>query len=211
MKFEKFFEKNNRRLQDNSNRNPEQNYEKAFNDIYKEHSSQMNNPTYTNWKEYPLLKLMISISNNNNNNSASEENNNSNANNECCDVVMKKYLDAILTQCNDDYFVFVIKFIILFRECYNSNKEKDNNTANVIDNVDINESNINNNSEISTIRSADKLPELCNAFFCEYLDKKKYICFDEKEDQNELIEIIQHFCYWLFINKYTKSRICLSN
>lgn len=156
----------------------------------------MNNPSYMTWNEYPLLSLMI---NENANANASVTNGEVCSENECCDVIMKKYLKAIHPQCNDDYLVFVIKFIILFRECFNSFKGKDDHVKEV------------QTGEASAVNSADKLPELCNSFFCDYLDKKNYVCFQENTDQYELIEIIQHFCYWLFINKYTKSRICLFN
>ena len=32
----------------------------------------------------------------------------------------------------------------------------------------------------------------------------------EEKEKNELIEIIQHFCIWLFRNEYTKSKLSLA-
>ena len=31
------------------------------------------------------------------------------------------------------------------------------------------------------------------------------------DDKAELIEIIQHFCYWLFMKNYTKSKLSLAS
>ena len=63
----------------------------------------------------------------------------------------------------------------------------------------------------------------CDEVFYEYLksfkDKtnEKYFMepnnfFDlDENDRNEIIEIIQHFCIWLFKNEYTKSKLSLAN
>ena len=34
---------------------------------------------------------------------------------------------------------------------------------------------------------------------------------EDQDDKNEIIEIIQHFCIWLFKNEYTKSKLSLSS
>ena len=43
------------------------------------------------------------------------------------DEIFSKYLEEVVRDCNKEYFEFVTKFVILFRECIN--KIKDDNTT----------------------------------------------------------------------------------
>ena len=54
------------------------------------------------------------------------------------------------------------------------------------------------------------LPDLCNEFYGEFMDPNNFFGLDEP-DKNEIIEIIQHFCIWLFKSEYTKSKLSLAN
>ena len=54
------------------------------------------------------------------------------------------------------------------------------------------------------------LPDLCNEFYGEFMDPNNFFGLDEL-DKNEIIEIIQHFCIWLFKSEYTKSKLSLAN
>ena len=96
---------------------------------------------------------------------------------------------------NQDYFIFATKFIILFRECVNEIKSKDPKYS---------------ESEYTSIENAEIFPEQCNEFFSNFLERNSFFDFNE-EDKNELIEIIQNFCYWLFLNSYTKSKLSLAS
>jgi len=118
-------------------------------------------------------------------------------NDKICDDIICKYLDFVLPLTNENYFIFILKFIILFRECINGIQvEKDSTKY--------------GEKEFSTIESAEIFPEQCNEFFSNFLEKNHFFEFNE-EERNELIEIIQHFCYWLFINSYTKSKLSLAS
>ena len=57
---------------------------------------------------------------------------------------------------------------------------------------------------------ATKFVILCNEFFSNFLEKYQFFDFND-EDKGELIEIIQHFCFWLFINCHTKSKLSLAS
>ena len=55
------------------------------------------------------------------------------------------------------------------------------------------------------------LPDLCNEFYREFMEQNNFFGIDEQEERNEIIEIIQHFCFWLFKNEYTKSKLSLAS
>ena len=74
-------------------------------------------------------------------------------------------------------------------------------------NPDLNKLSAEKNSNIvySIKDGASKLPEYCNDFVTEFLESKRYLGLE----LNETIDLIQHFCYWLHENKYTKSILSL--
>lgn len=113
-----------------------------------------------------------------------------------CDEIFSTYLDEILMEANETYLIFVVKFIILFREFTNINERNKpmNNTSQI---------------EHTPVDNAEQLPEQCNEFFSSYLETNDFFGLDE-DDRNELIEIIQHFCFWLFSNSFTKSKLSLA-
>ena len=89
---------------------------------------------------------------------------------------------------NKTYFIFVVKFVILFRECVNQYKKLENKEQ-----------------DFSEVQGADIIPEICNEFITEYMDTNDNFGLD----LNDAIELIQHFCNWLYENKYTVSRLTL--
>jgi len=103
------------------------------------------------------------------------------------DEIFAKYLVDINKECNREYFEFITKFVILFRECIN--KIKDENTL----------------EEYSTKNNADNVPDTCNEFITDFMEGYDYFGLDTME----LIEIIQHFCNWLYENKFTTSKLSL--
>ena len=111
------------------------------------------------------------------------------------DQLFFNYLKEFSKKVNDDYLWFMIKFIVLFRECINlKNKGL------------IRPENKTNNRELFTqIYNAETVPEICNYFFLDFL--LPYDNFGLNKD--ELIELVQHFCYWLYINQYTQSHLTL--
>ena len=57
----------------------------------------------------------------------------------------------------------------------------------------------------SEIYCAEEIPESCNDFFLEFMQPNQYYGLNE----GELIELAQHFCFWLYLNKYTHSYLIL--
>ena len=105
------------------------------------------------------------------------------------------YLKEFAGKTNKDYFWFMMKFIVLFRECINTLRE------NNIKKEDQSE----NNKLYTQIYNAETVPEICNDFFVEFMEPYKFFGLNKEE----LIELIQHFCYWLYSKQYTQSHLTL--
>ena len=109
-----------------------------------------------------------------------------------CDDIMCKYLDYVIPLANENYLEFITKFLVLFREC-----------------VNLGQKNVKPDQEFTSVETAEILPEQCNDFFSVFLENNNFFGFSD-DDKTELIEIIQHFCFWLFLNNYTKSKLSLA-
>ena len=66
-----------------------------------------------------------------------------------------------------------------------------------------------NKDEYTRHENIDNAPEMCNEFAVEYLDNNDYFGITADDDKNELIEMIQHFCFWIFKKGYTQCRLTL--
>jgi len=105
------------------------------------------------------------------------------------------YLKEFSKKTNKDYCWFMIKFIVLFRECINTLRK------NLVKNEDKDEK----NQLYTQIYNAETVPEICNDFFVEFMEPFDFFGLYKEE----LIELIQHFCYWLFSNQYAQSHLTL--
>ena len=116
-------------------------------------------------------------------------------NEKTCDEVFYEYLSTFKDKVNDKYLTLLIEFIILFREFNDVRKNKDLPP---------------DEKEDGTNRlKPDLLPDLCNGFYGEFLDSNNFFGIVKKEEREEIIEIIQHFCIWLYKNNYTKSKLSI--
>ena len=113
-----------------------------------------------------------------------------------CDDAFYEYLSIFRNKANDRYFTFLLKFVILFKECYDVHKNK--NLAET------------SRHQFTNILTPEELPDLCNEFYGEFLENNNFFGISDNDDRNEIIEIIQHFCMWLFKNDYTKSKLSLA-
>ena len=107
------------------------------------------------------------------------------------------YLREFYKNANLEYFWFMIKFIVLFRECINKLR------ANLVKKEEQSET----NKFYSQIFNSENVPEICNDFVLEFMEPYDYFGLNK----DELIELIQHFCYWLYIKHYTQLHISLIN
>lgn len=186
IKLENFFSNSNRKKIDAEDININDQIKAAFEDIFVKYASScyMQLQHYT---ENPLLQMLLyekTIT------TAKAERN--------ADEIFYEYLTIVKDSTNKSYFSLVLKFILLFRECLNLSMSKK-------------EVPYEDKKEFSQYGNTESLPELCNEFVADFLEPSNYFGIESESDRCELIELIQHFCYWLFKNDYTKSKLTLSN
>ena len=115
---------------------------------------------------------------------------------EISDNLFIDYLNKISLLVNPKYFIKIITFITLFREFINIKKKNQEDNNNIIS----------NNKEYTSINSAENLPLLSNEFINDFLESDNLLFGFEKE---EIIDLIQNFCNWLYINKFTSFKLIL--
>ena len=113
-----------------------------------------------------------------------------------CDDAFSEYLISFMNKTNRKYFSLMLKLILLFRECYDISKNKDKNEE--------------EKHAVTNSLSPQELPELCNEFFA-FLEDNGFFGIIGIGEGNEIVEIILHFCTWLFKNKYTLSKLSLAS
>jgi hypothetical protein len=94
------------------------------------------------------------------------------------------YLREFYQKSNPDYFNFMFKFILLFHEGMKVLRDDPDFSKGTIEQV----------------------PDMCNSFFEKFMEPNDYFGLDT----NELIDIVQHFCYWLYKKNHTTSRLTLA-
>ena len=114
-----------------------------------------------------------------------------------CNEAFYEYLREFKDKTNEKYFKFLLKFVLLFRECYDISKNKD-----------IKEE---EKKSFTDILTPEDLPDICNEFYQEFLESNNFFDLNEIDEKNEIVEIIQHFCKWLFQKDYTESILSLAS
>ena len=113
----------------------------------------------------------------------------------CVDNLFYLYLREFSKKTNKDYFWFMVKFVVLFRESINVQK-KDMVTDDII---------TANKTEFTQLFNADEVAELCNNFFLDFMEPHNFFGLNKEE----LIELVQHFCFWLYTNMYSPAHLTL--
>ena len=109
-----------------------------------------------------------------------------------CDDIFTEYLMYIHSLTNESYFIFVLKFILLFREYINLKMKEEKKYF---------------EKEYTSLENANYIPDFCNDFFSIYLSEN-YFGYNNN-DIEELIELIQHFCRWLLVKNYSSIKLDL--
>ena len=113
------------------------------------------------------------------------------AENSKCDEVFADYIVKMSNYCNSIFFIKLLKFITLFRECVNSiNREKSRNEG----------------RDYTEVNNAEDVPDVSNEFITEFLDPDTN-SFDISKE--EAIDLTQNFCHWLYENNFTCSKLSL--
>ena len=187
LKYDVFFNENHRTKEENKEIDIKNVINEVFDFIYKGKYSNILFSHPKSYEENPVLKKLFE------NAPISKADKNS----KNCNDVFYEYLCEFKEKTNEKYFKLLLKFVLLFRECYDINKTK--------------EVKVQEKKAVTDYISPEGLPDLCNEFYGEFMESNGFFGLDENEEKNEIIEIIQHFCIWLFKNEYTKSKLSLAN
>ena len=117
----------------------------------------------------------------------------------CIDDLFYLYLKEFSKISNENYFKLMVQFVFLFRENINIQKYEA-----VPENIKTE-----TKKEFTQLFNAEEVPELCNSFFSDYLEENDF--FGLGDIREEIIELLQHFCFWLYNKKYSPSHLALSN
>ena len=161
--------------------------QKVFDDLYKGNFKDKLFSSPKSVEEEPILNSLLKKAELEDKNQKSEK---------TCNEVFYEYLKTFKDMVNDKYFILITKFVLLFRECFDLNKNKDKTEEERV-------------NLVGTL-TPEGLPDLCNEFYGEFLINNEFFGIDDKDDREEIIELIQHFCIWLFKNEYTKSKLSLA-
>jgi len=185
-KYEPFFTVNGRQPEEGKTIDISLVVQECFNFIYKSTYSNRLFSSPETYEENPVL-----------NNLVKEVEINKPNNEKCCDDVFYEYLTTFKSKTNEKYFSLMLKFVLLFRECYDCSKNKDKKDEQRV--------------QVTNTISPEGLPDLCNEFYGDFLEPNEFFGISDGDEKNEIIEIIQHFCIWLFKKEYTKSKLSLAS
>ena len=185
IKFKTYFDKDSRRKGNETFQLSHHLVDLVYNDVILPFKDKFLTP-YNKIIDNPLLRLINSHLSNTNNGTVKE-------NPKHCDEIFYDYLNDVSNKTNEKYFLFIFKFIVLFRECINKFKRTDQNIE----------------QEYCETHGAESAPDLCNEFIIDFMELNNYFGLNSEDQKNEFIEIIQHFCLWLYENGHTSSRLTL--
>ena len=187
LKYDVFFNENHRTKEENKEINIKNVINEVFDFIYKGKYSNILFSHPKSYEENPILKKL----------SENAPISKTDKNSKNCNDVFYEYLCEFKEKTNEKYFKLLLKFVLLFRECYDISKTK--------------EVKVQEKKAVTDYISPEGLPDLFNEFYGEFMEPNNFFDLNENEEKNEIIEIIQHFCIWLFKNEYTKSKLSLAN
>ena len=185
-KYDNFFNQQNRKAEEGKTFDIKNLVEIVFNSIYQGNYKYKLFSQPNNYQENPIL-----------NNLATETPLPEKPKSEkTCDDAFYEYLYTFKDKTNEKYFTLLMKFVLLFRECYDVSKNKENQDK---------------KEAVSCKLTPEGLPDLCNEFYGDFMEPNNFFDIGGQEEKDEIIEIIQHFCIWLFKNEYTKSKLSLAS
>ena len=120
-----------------------------------------------------------------------------------CDEIFAEYLNYVAKNVNKKVYKEMVYFVLLFRECFSANGFKLAQSKSILPDV-INETKLDLETDFCLVANASYAPEISNEFITQYLDRKR-----PNLGTLNSIEAIQNLCHWLFMSKYTCTRITL--
>ena len=117
-----------------------------------------------------------------------------------CDEAFAQYLSYSADKCNEEYFIKMIRILILYRDFMNTHSDKLNELKKDIpEDVSLKDNEEVKTSEYCVINNAEQIPEMSNEFIDNYEGSIK----EYDLDLDDIKELIFHFFNWLFFNGYT--------
>ena len=176
-------------------------FELYRNFIFTNYGSAENYPLYQlvkdNWEEKTPKIHFESYIDDRNNKKKSDNLKIKKSNSPCIDELFYLYLKEYSEKTNKKYFKFMIKFIVLFREYINKFK-KEIVTEDII---------IKDKKEYTQLFDGKEISELSNDFLLDFIDSNKI----SELNRDEITELLQHFCFWLYDNSYSESHLIKLN
>jgi hypothetical protein len=99
------------------------------------------------------------------------------------DECMACYICDMFDKTNRKYFIFLVKFVLLFRDYI----------CNIM------------GGEFAKGNKLDGIPEFLNSFLTEFMEGFNYFGLSEQQ----FVDISQHFAYWLYEREFTTLRLRL--
>ena len=186
-KYDVFFTSNNRGPEEGLTIDMNEVVKEVFDFLYKGQYATKLFSHPQSYQEHPILNNLVA------DNAPSSKPKNE----KTCDEVFYEYLYNFKSKTNKKYLSLLIKFVLLFRECYDISKTKDSKEE--------------EKKAVTDTISPEGLPDLCNEFYGEFMEPNNFFGIEDQDEKNEIIEIIQHFCIWLFKNEFTKSKLSLAS
>lgn len=119
------------------------------------------------------------------------------------DQIFAEFLNIISSLVNSIFFLKIVCFIILLRDCLN--------TSYFIFNLPKTSQyeKLSNSFEFTQCYNAENVPEIANYFVSVYLENKDINSISEliSFSKEEIVRLIKHFCHWLFENNYTNFKL----
>ena len=109
------------------------------------------------------------------------------------DCIFFQYIKFISNIIEKDYVVFILKFIIIFRQYINIEKKSSINSEYITK----------KKTEYTQIYDSSVIPDFFNDFLVDFMENRNYFLLDP----DETIKIIEYFCFWLFLEGYTDSHL----
>lgn len=125
-----------------------------------------------------------------------------------CDQIFAEYLGFVAQKVCKEYYNQVLRFVFLFRECVNSNGKQLIEDRKKLPEFLFPKNSvlINPTKDYCCDNNGEQVPDMCNEFLLHYMKKRRHLINLEDE---ELIELTQNLCSWMFVNGYTCSKIAL--
>jgi hypothetical protein len=151
----------------------------CFEKIYKCENKNQKIKSYENFESHEFFQKIIEIY---------KEPKQLDAEKAKCSEVFADYVCKVARVTNSEFLGKIVMFVTLFRECLNNQNKKTSDT-------DYTEEN-----------NAEDAPDISNEFVTEYLETDFNFIDFQKE---EVIDITQNFCQWLYDNNFTCSKLSL--